>query len=403
MEPQTSRAYIASHILLRHEVYSNWKNFYENVNKGPENMKVFLADLWNNINEKNVKKGMEIIDKDRSVTKDDFDISANKLQNMQTFYFIFPDSDFEMAQAKCVALVFAPQMPRYFTMELSKINENNEREYIIGEWTIENNSYTHVNYGSLEKNTIEFFAGKIDTILEKTKPFVCGLKKETLDLINLENATAQEIYAISLGKVYLHQVRFKDYLGGYQKWNTDVNIGKLDLDDKQFDVEYIGTTAPEMDNNWCSSEIEKVIPDEYVNLMIKTRKVLEKLNIKDYMGTKIPMNENISDSEIMTVITAFCPQNVVYFSGVAEDNSKIVMLVKNLPEEIFKSADSNELNARFLELLEYEVISQRLMLKALLSENGISFIENENEIIAKFSEESVFTYKFNENNFDSMN
>ena len=54
----------------------------------------------------------------------------------------------------------------------------------------------------------------------------------------------------------------------------------LKLDDRSFDVEYIGTTS-KADNLWYSSELERVIPDKYVDLMIRTRKLMQDLNLEE--------------------------------------------------------------------------------------------------------------------------
>ena len=99
------------------------------------------------------------------------------------------------------------------------------------------------------------------------------LKKETLNLLRINEASFRDILSICVGKTYLAQNRFIDYIGNYNRWDTDITKGILKLDNKLFNVEYIGTTST-ADNYWYSSELERAIPDEYVNIMINTRKTM---------------------------------------------------------------------------------------------------------------------------------
>ncbi len=85
-------------------------------------------------------------------------------------------------------------------------------------------------------------------------------------------------------------------MGKCNQWHTELNEGILKLDDRIFNVEYIGTTST-TDNFWFSSEIESMIPDEYVNLMINTKKIMQSLNLPKVTENKIEFNE-IKDNEI---------------------------------------------------------------------------------------------------------
>lgn len=113
-------------------------------------MKQYLCDLWYSITQEKINQDYYLVDEERKVTIDDFDITANKQADLQIFYFIFPEPDVFMAQAKCVALVLAPNMPRYFTMEIMK-EENGQKQYVVGEWKIKDRQFVHYYYGEMEK------------------------------------------------------------------------------------------------------------------------------------------------------------------------------------------------------------------------------------------------------------
>lgn len=55
-------------------------------------------------------------------------------------------------------------------------------------------------------------------------------------------------------KLFYIKKRFIDYIGKYNHWDTSLEIGFLKLDDRIFNVEYIGTTSVS-DNFWYSSEL----------------------------------------------------------------------------------------------------------------------------------------------------
>lgn len=390
---KTSRAYMLSHIVLRNEIYGKWQVFNEHLNKGPQDMKQYLCDLWYSITQDKINQDFYLADEERKVTIDDFDITANKQADLQIFYFIFPEPDVFMAQAKCVALVLAPNMPRYFTMEIMK-EENGQKQYIVGEWKVKDRQFVHYNYGKMEKNTIDAFSYCVGSILQSEKnTYKCGLKEETLKLVDLNNISFKDLFSICIGKVYSNQRKFIEYIGKYDRWDTDVTTGILKLDDKEFNVEYIGTTAPSSDNFWYSSEIEKVIPDSGVELMIKTRKAMQDLNITEYTKPKIELKDDINGYNLSMIYIAFAPQDVAYFCG--SGNSNIYMFVKDLPANIFEKVGSNTFIATVMEIISNFNVNHRLMIKAFLTENDCKYIETENSIIADFSEVSKIMFTFN--------
>ena len=158
---ETTIAYQVTNIVLRNEIYGNWDNFIKNLNSGPEVMKQELLNMWNNTREILTKQdNIEILDLDKEVTKESFDITMNTTEDgLKVFYFIFPDADIAFAQCKCVALALTPKAPRYFTMEYFS-----KEKFVFGEWTPNGQ---HSNYGSLDNPTIECFAKNIYDKIEK--------------------------------------------------------------------------------------------------------------------------------------------------------------------------------------------------------------------------------------------
>lgn len=220
------------------------------------------------------------------------------------------------------------------------------------------------------------------------------LKKETLDLLNTEGLNYKNIFSICIGKSYLFQSRFIDYIGKYSHWDTNIKEGILKLDKRLFNVEYIGTTSTS-DNYWYSSELESLIPDEYVNLMIKIRKTMQSLNLEQLTEGKIPLTNDINGYNLSMIYIAFAPENVAYFCG--SGDTSIYMFVKQLPENIFKKMNSVEFSSKVMEITSTFNVNHKLMVKALLCENEIDYNDDNNNIVAKFNENSVLTIEFDNN------
>lgn len=220
------------------------------------------------------------------------------------------------------------------------------------------------------------------------------LKKETLDLLNTDGLNYKNIFSICIGKSYLFQSRFIDYIGKYSHWDTNIKEGILKLDERLFNVEYIGTTSTS-DNYWYSSELESLIPDEYANLMIKIKKTMQSLNLEQLTEGKIPLTNDINGYNLSMIYIAFAPENVAYFCG--SGDTSIYMFVKQLPENIFKKMNSVEFSSKVMEITSTFNVNHKLMVKALLCENEIDYNDDNNNIVAKFSENSVLTIEFDNN------
>ena len=166
----TSIQYQLSNGKLFQEVFGNWRKFNEELKKGPENMRQWLFDKWNEVKEE-LQPNPNIVLKDfeREVTKEDFDISFQQTkQGTNIFFFVFPDYDGTDAASKYVALVLAPKMPRYFALEYSQSFVTKKKQYVIGEFVIDQKTHqkAHLNYGSIDNDRLSYFAGYLLEMIE---------------------------------------------------------------------------------------------------------------------------------------------------------------------------------------------------------------------------------------------
>ena len=219
------------------------------------------------------------------------------------------------------------------------------------------------------------------------------LKKETLNLLNSTEIDFKNVFSICIGKSYLFQKRFIDSLGNYDRWSTDVKEGLLKLDDKIFNVEYIGTTGND-DPYWYSADVERVIPENYTSLIVNSKKNMEALNFSKLVDKKIFIVDFINAYNLSMIYIAFAPENVAYFCGSGDPS--IYMFVKNLPDSIFRKIEAYEFTTFVMDVISKFDVNHILLVKSILLDNSIDFVETNNSIIAKFKD-STLTINFNEN------
>lgn len=159
----TSIQYQISNVKLFSEVFSNWDVFKEKLNDGPEEMKKYLFEMWNNLkNELKSNENLIIKDIDKEVSVSDFDVTYNRTKNGTSIFFItFPDYDYRDAASKYVALALTPKMPKYYTLEYSEHQINNTPCWVIGEFVIEDSKKRHINCGTTDNMRLTWFSGYI--------------------------------------------------------------------------------------------------------------------------------------------------------------------------------------------------------------------------------------------------
>lgn len=168
---KTSIQYQFTNEKLFYEVLTNWKSFNEILASGPNNMKEYLYSEWNKLAD-TLKKNdsLEIVDIDKNVTVDDFDVTVNTTSNnIVVFYFTFPNHTYADASSKYVALALTPSMPRYFTLEYGKEMTTGKTTWFVGEFYIANGKKLHRNYGKVDNMRLSYFSGCVCGLLEEAK------------------------------------------------------------------------------------------------------------------------------------------------------------------------------------------------------------------------------------------
>ena len=103
------------------------------------------------------------------------------------------------------------------------------------------------------------------------------MQRKAFELLNQENY--QELYDLSVGKVFSNRIELLEYIGNHANIDSDLLQCKLNVGENQYDVDFIGTSSLS-DNMWFSAELEKNIPDEYIKLLIECRKAMKNYGVK---------------------------------------------------------------------------------------------------------------------------
>ena len=104
-----------------------------------------------------------------------------------------------------------------------------------------------------------------------------------------EDKNFNDVLAMCIGKIYSNQLELKEYLGNYSRWDVDLDSGKLYLDEKEYDVEFIGTSSNE-DDMWFNADLEQ-IDDKYLQLLYKAYENIDKYGIGNLLPQKIELDD----------------------------------------------------------------------------------------------------------------
>ena len=167
-ENKTSVLYHIGNYKLEYDVIHDYGRICGIFNKGPEAVKEYLVDIWNETRENLMKRtDIKVLDVDRVISKNDFNVTFNMTSKKEPVFFItLPDYNNSLAESLCVAFAVTEQKPRFFTMEHKS---NSDEEFILGEMEFKylTNEFSHSNYGILDKKAISSFATRVLNMLEE--------------------------------------------------------------------------------------------------------------------------------------------------------------------------------------------------------------------------------------------
>ena len=212
----------------------------------------------------------------------------------------------------------------------------------------------------------------------------------------LKEKNFQELYDLSVGKVFSNRIEMQEYVGAHSNFDTDLATCTLKLDEKEFAVDYIGTYSL-ADNMWFTAELEKQIPDQGVSEIITVRKLFSQIGLSEFYAEKLQIDGSVTADMLATIYTAFMPEQQVYYVGKAGDVS-LYMRVKGLPSEVLAPIASFKFVPRVMEIISTgSVKNHKLMVESFLLNNGCTVKVKGNKVVGVFNETEI-TFTFDEQN-----
>lgn len=212
----------------------------------------------------------------------------------------------------------------------------------------------------------------------------------------LKEKSYQALYDLSVGKVFSNRIEMAEYIGDYSRFDTDLKTCKLWLDEKEFDVDFIGTSSLD-DNMWFSAEIERQISDAGVDEIINVRKLLTRVGLEKFCPAKIELSDKLTPDMLATIYTAFMPEKQAYYIGSSGDLS-LFMRINSLPDELFSYISPAHFIPRVMEIISTtNVKNHKLMVESFLLNNGCTVKVKGNTVVGVFKETEI-TFVFDDKN-----
>ena len=159
MSKKTSVLYNFGNYKLEYDVIHDYGRICGVLNSGPDALKEYLVGLWNETREGLMNsQDVNVLDIQRVVSTDDFDVSYNLSSKKEPVFFItLPDYNNNISESKCIAVAITEEKPRFFSMQYNK----NDYSFSEIEFKYLTNKFVSNDFGLLEKNTITYFATRV--------------------------------------------------------------------------------------------------------------------------------------------------------------------------------------------------------------------------------------------------
>ena len=155
-------------VRLVNVIFGDWEDFKNALEAGPNIVRSYLLDEWRRVRDELVADpNKEVLDANRELSINDFDITINKTKKgTQVFFITLPDYDYRDATGKYIALALTPNAPRYFMLEYSEDKETHEPVWVIGELRLNNGDVEHRFIDVTDNMRLTWFAGYILGMLD---------------------------------------------------------------------------------------------------------------------------------------------------------------------------------------------------------------------------------------------
>ena len=213
-----------------------------------------------------------------------------------------------------------------------------------------------------------------------------------LDKLGVDKSNWSELFSACVGKATLLQKRAFKLLVEGSNWQVDFDSGKIYFDEREFDMQFIGSESFSS-NTWLwSYENINGFDERLLELANKAREFGEKFGLSVFSTPRFELDENFNGHTIsMVLCAAFDEQN--YYRIEYEGGAAYVAFRSDVVFE--ESVLANELLSIVNECISSYELDHKIFIKGLLLSCDMKFSESPNEIV---SDKYELSFKFDELN-----
>lgn len=163
-EYKTTFNYFLTHRILPQVIFSELDPFYESILHYPEKLNQFLLLVVKHA----AKQAMNDSDIEPPYTIETFDMGLEGEIEHGVIWIRIPNCK-KMPDCAAIAFPTVREKAGYFTCEYSVHPFNNREYFILGGWKIENDNFSHQNWGEIEGESLESFVQMVYNIAYNPK------------------------------------------------------------------------------------------------------------------------------------------------------------------------------------------------------------------------------------------
>ena len=215
-------------------------------------------------------------------------------------------------------------------------------------------------------------------------------KSHFLDELGIDKSNWSELFSASLGRAMLLQkILFKQVVEA-SKWQADFESGKIYFDEKEFDMQFIGSESFSSSTWLWGYENVNGFDERLLALANRAREFGEKFGLEAFSTAQFELDENVNGHTISMVACVALGEELSYYKIDYDGGAAYVAF---RAEIIFKEPVlANEVISVVNECISAYELDHRLFIKGLLLGSEIKFSENKDEIVAKFKDELSFKF-----------
>lgn len=219
---------------------------------------------------------------------------------------------------------------------------------------------------------------------------IFGKKSHFLDELVIDKGSWIQLISACLGRAMLLQKRLFKQVVETSKWQADFESGKIYFDEKEFDMQFIGSESFSS-NTWLwGYENVNGFDERLLELANRAREFGEKFGLDVFSTAQFELDEEINGHTISLVACVALGDELSYYKIDYDGGAAYVAF---RAEAIFKEPVlANEVISVVNECISAYELDHKLFIKGFLLGCGVKFDEKPNEIVAKFHNEASFTF-----------